>query len=171
MTIGSHFSNGKEFCCACLCSAVLVLIFSCNHQPDHHGLHFTSLPANETGITFSNTITEDDSLNMFVNEYTYMGGGVGIGDFNKDGLPDIFFSGNAVSSRLYLNRGKFRFEDITDKAGVGGLGRWARGISVVDINNDGLPDIYICNTIYKDSLRRRNILYVNQGVGQDGIPH
>ena len=73
--------------------------------------------------------------------------------------------------KLYLNKGDFKFEDITEKAGVEGMGRWARGVSVVDINNDGLMDIYICNTIYKDSLRRRNILYVNQGIDKDGIPH
>ena len=76
-----------------------------------------------------------------------------------------------VPCRLYLNKGDFKFEDITDKAGVGGLGRWARGVSVIDINNDGLMDIYICNTIYKDSLKRRNILYVNQGIDKGGIPH
>lgn len=101
----------------------------------------------------------------------YNGGGVGIGDFNNDGLPDIFFTGNMVSCKLYLNKGRFQFEDITEKAGVDGMGRWARGVSVVDINNDGLMDIYICNTIYKDPLRRRNILYVNQGLDKDGIPH
>ena len=72
---------------------------------------------------------------------------------------------------MYLNKGNFEFEDITEKAGVSGLGRWARGVSIVDINNDGLADIYICNTIYKDSLRRRNILYINQGLDKEGIPH
>ena len=73
--------------------------------------------------------------------------------------------------KLYLNKGNFKFEDITDIAGVGGLGRWERGISVVDINNDGLMDIYMCNTIDNDSLKRRNILYINQGLDKDGIPH
>ncbi|HEY2581359.1 MAG TPA: VCBS repeat-containing protein, partial [Mucilaginibacter sp.] len=101
----------------------------------------------------------------------YNGGGVGIGDFNNDGLPDIFFTGNMVPSRLYLNKGNFEFEDITDKAGVGGIGRWSRGVAIVDINNDGLPDIYVCNTLLKDSLKRRNYLYINQGVDKDGIPH
>ncbi|MEO5681686.1 MAG: VCBS repeat-containing protein [Chitinophagaceae bacterium] len=101
----------------------------------------------------------------------YNGGGVGIGDFNADGLSDIYFTGNMVASKLYLNKGNLAFEDITDRAGVEGLGRWARGVSIVDINNDNLMDIYICNTIYKDSLRRRNILYVNQGVDAAGIPH
>src|ERR1700681_4287041 len=76
-----------------------------------------------------------------------------------------------VASKLYLNKGNFQFEDITEKAGVEGMGRWARGVSIVDINNDGLMDIYLCNTIYKDSLRRRNILYVNQGIDKEGIPH
>jgi ASPIC and UnbV/FG-GAP-like repeat len=132
---------------------------------------FEPISASHSGITFNNTLVENDSINPLDVVNMYNGGGVGIGDFNHDGLPDIFLGGNMVPSRLYLNRGHFVFEDITDKAGVAGLGRWARGISVIDINNDGLMDIYICNTIYKDSLRRRNILYVNQGIDQDGIPH
>ncbi len=101
----------------------------------------------------------------------YNGGGVGIGDFNNDGLQDIYFTGNMVAGKLYLNKGNFTFEDITQAAGVEGMGRWARGIAVVDINNDGLLDMYVCNTIYKDSLQRRNILYVNQGADKNGIPH
>src|SRR5207249_59111 len=83
----------------------------------------------------------------------------------------IYFSGNMVPNRLYLNQGDFKFEDITDKAGVGGLGGWGRGVSVIDINNDGLPDIYVCNTVYADSTRRQNLLYVNQGLDKDSIPH
>src|SRR6185437_5600193 len=70
-----------------------------------------------------------------------------------------------------INKGDFKFEDVIDKAGVGGLGRWGRGVSVIDINNDGLMDIYVCNTIYSDSNRRRNLLYINQGIDKDGIPH
>jgi ASPIC and UnbV/FG-GAP-like repeat/FG-GAP repeat len=143
------------------------LLCACHHTPTL----FERIPASRSGITFNNTIVESDSINALDVVNTFNGGGVGIGDFNNDGLPDIYFGGNMVPSRLYLNKGHFHFEDITDKAGVAGLGRWARGISVIDINNDGLPDIYICNTIYKDSLRRRNILYVNQGVDKDGIPH
>jgi hypothetical protein len=132
---------------------------------------FEKISESHSGIAFNNHIAENDSINPLNVVNIYNGGGVGIGDFNNDGLPDIYFTGNMVPCKLYLNKGNFRFEDITEKAGVGGMGRWARGISVIDINNDGLMDLYVCNTIYKDSLRRRNILYVNQGMDKEGIPH
>lgn len=145
----------------------LLLVASCKNTPTL----FKKISSAQSGITFNNRIVESDSLNPLNVVNIYNGGGVGIGDFNNDGLPDIYFTGNMVPCRLYLNKGNFRFEDITEKAGVNGMGRWARGISVIDINNDGLMDMYICNTIYKDSLRRRNILYVNQGIDKNGIPH
>jgi len=132
---------------------------------------FEQIPSSHSGIHFSNTITENDSINPLDLVNIYNGGGVGIGDFNNDGLQDIYFTGNMVPNRLYINRGDFKFEDVTDKAGVGGLGRWGRGVSIIDINSDGLMDIYIANTIYKDSARRRNLLYINQGPDKDGIPH
>jgi len=132
---------------------------------------FESISENQSSIHFNNQIVETDSINPMNVVNIYNGGGVGIGDFNNDGLPDIYFTGNLVSNKLYLNKGNFKFEDITDKAGVDGKSRWGRGISVIDINNDGLMDLYICNTVYKDSLRRRNILYVNQGTDKEGIPH
>ena len=132
---------------------------------------FQKISPSHSGIDFNNEIVENDSINPLDVVNIYNGGGVGIGDFNNDGLQDIYLTGNMISSKLYLNKGNFRFQDITEKAGVGGMGRWARGVSIVDINNDGLPDIYVCNTIYKDSLRRRNILYVNEGVNKEGIPH
>lgn len=145
----------------------LILLASCKEKRTL----FQKISSSHSGITFNNKITESDSLNPFDVVNLYNGGGVGIGDFNNDGLQDIYFGGNQVPGRLYLNKGNFKFEDITDEAGVEGLGRWERGISVVDINNDGLMDIYISNTIYKDSLRRQNILYVNQGIDKKGIPH
>jgi len=132
---------------------------------------FKKVSSSHSGIEFNNQIVENDSINPLDVVNIYNGGGVGIGDFNNDGLQDIYLTGNMVPSKLYLNKGDFHFEDITAKAGVDGMGRWARGVSIVDINNDGLADIYICNTIYKDSLRRRNILYVNQGADKEGIPH
>ncbi|WP_183557048.1 VCBS repeat-containing protein [Mucilaginibacter sp. SP1R1] len=130
---------------------------------------FEKVPSAHSGITFSNTIVENDKINPLTMLNIYNGGGVGIGDFNKDGLQDIYFVGNAVSNRLYLNKGDMKFEDVTTTAGVGGKGGWGRGVAVVDINNDGLPDIYVCNTLLDDSVKRINLLYVNQGVGKDGI--
>jgi hypothetical protein len=100
----------------------------------------------------------------------YNGGGVGIGDFNNDGLPDIYFSGNMVASKLYINKGNFKFEDVTAQAGVDGKGRWGRGVAVIDINNDGLLDLYVCNSLVNDSLKRQNLLYVNTGAGKNGVP-
>jgi hypothetical protein len=132
---------------------------------------FEKISSSHSGIHFNNEITESDSLNPLDVVNIYNGGGVGIGDFNNDGLQDIYLTGNMVPCKLYLNKGDFKFEDATEKAGVEGMGRWARGVSIVDINNDGLMDIYIANTIYKDSMRRRNILYINQGIGKDGVPH
>ena len=149
-------------------SVVLSWVFACK---DRHATLFEKIPSSRSGITFNNLITENDSTNPLKIVNVYNGGGVGIGDFNNDGLQDIFFTGNMVSCRLYLNKGDFKFEDVTERAGVEGKGRWARGVSIIDINNDGLMDIYICNTIYKDSLKRKNILYVNQGLDKDGIPH
>ena len=146
---------------------LIVLVSSCNRS---HPL-FESISSSHSGITFSNKIVENDSINPLSVVNIYSGGGVGIGDFNNDGLQDIFLTGGMVPCKLYLNKGNFKFEDVTARAGVEGMGRWARGVSVVDINNDGLPDIYICNTLYKDSLRRRNILYINLGPDKEGIPH
>jgi hypothetical protein len=150
-------------------SAILLcsVLYACNAK---HPL-FKKIEPEHSRIRFNNQVTENDSLNPLDVVNIYNGGGVGIGDFNNDGLQDIYFTGNMVPSKLYLNKGDFKFEDITAKAGVEGMGRWARGVSIVDINNDGLMDIYIANTIYKDSLRRTNILYVNQGVDKDGVPH
>ncbi len=87
------------------------------------------------------------------------------------GLPDIYFTGNLVSNKLYLNKGEFKFEDITNSAGVSGDGKWCRGVAVVDINNDGWMDIYVCATMKINSKERENLLYINQGIDKDGIPH
>jgi hypothetical protein len=140
---------------------LLFTIFSCKEKKEKENFSFDILPASETGVDFRNTITEDDSTNMFVNEYTYMGGGVGIGDFNNDGLPDIFFAGNQVSSKLYINKGDFHFEDITQKAGVS-TNTWCTGVSVIDINNDGWPDMYVSVSGRVDGNRRKNLLFINQ---------
>jgi hypothetical protein len=145
----------------------LVTLFACNNDRTL----FRKITSSESGIRFNNRIAESDTMNPLDIVNIYNGGGVGIGDFNNDGLQDVYLTGNMVSSKLYLNKGDFEFEDITAKAGAEGMGRWARGVAVVDINNDSLPDIYICNTISNDSLQRRNILYINEGADKSGIPH
>jgi hypothetical protein len=124
----------------------------------------------ETGVTFNNIISENDQLNILNEAYIYNGGGVGIGDFNNDGLPDIYFAGNMVSNKLYLNKGNLKFADITLPAGVTGEGRWSTGVSVVDINADGKLDIYVCASFSKDPKKRVNLLYINQGNNRLGIP-
>lgn len=132
---------------------------------------FREIKSGYSGIHFNNTIVDNDSFNVLDVENIYNGGGVGIADFNNDGLQDIYFTGNAVSNKLYLNKGDFKFSDITSDAGVTGEGRWCRGVSIIDINNDGLMDIYVCGTLVKDPLKRENLLYVNGGMDKEGIPH
>jgi hypothetical protein len=125
--------------------------------------HFTQMNAGETNIRFNNKITENDSINVFTNEYMYNGSGVGIGDFNNDGLQDVFFCGSMVSSKLYINKGNFKFEDVTDKAGLQ-TNQWCTGVSVVDINNDGFMDIYCCVSHSNNSAKRKNLLFINDGL-------
>src|SRR5450432_2013913 len=116
----------------------------------HHNTLFQKKTSSQTGITFNNQIIENDSINPIDLEFIYNGGGVAVGDFNNDGLPDLYFTASTTSNKLYLNKGNLTFEDITEKAGVTGEGRWSNAASVVDINNDGWPDIYICATIKKN---------------------
>src|SRR5258708_2643966 len=132
---------------------------------------FEQVPSSYSRIYFNTKIVENDTISRLDKLNIYNGGGVGIGDFNNDGLQDIYFVGNQVPNRLYLNKGNMKFQDVTTEAGVGGLGGWGRGVAVVDINNDGLLDIYICNTLLNDSLKRRNLLYINQGPDKNGVPH
>ena len=123
---------------------------------------FRLLSPDETGVKFENTITTSDSLNVQTDVYVYNGAGVGVGDIDNDGLPDIFFAGNMVSSRLYLNKGGMRFEDITEPAGVT-TNRWATGVTMIDINNDGYLDIYVSvsGPAWSKAQDRANLLFVN----------
>ncbi len=139
---------------------LLVLFSGCRENKIKNTL-FTKLEASQSGIDFRNEIKDNDSSFSFINEFGYMGGGVGIGDFNNDGLKDIYFSGNQVSSRLYINKGNNKFEDITKEAGVSTTD-WATGVSIADVNADGYDDIYVC-VIGKDLLRRaKNLLFINE---------
>ncbi|MEN9382113.1 MAG: hypothetical protein RI940_994 [Bacteroidota bacterium] len=149
-------------------SVLFILLFAaCNSKKTL----FNKLDASQTGIEFNNEIKESDSLNVLDVSNVYNGGGVGIGDFNGDGLSDIYFTGNKVANKLYLNKGSLKFQDITNEAGVTGEGKWSRGVSVVDINNDGKSDIYISATLNIDTNKRKNILYINQGNDNKGLPH
>lgn len=144
------------------------LISGCHH-PDAPIL-FQSIDARHSGIDFVNSIKEKDSLSVIDFEYLYNGAGVGIGDFNNDGLPDIFFSGNENASKLYLNKGNFKFQDITGISGIDDLGRWGSGVSVVDINGDGWQDIYLSVSGSHEFETRKNLLFVNQGLNDHHIP-
>jgi hypothetical protein len=131
---------------------------------------FKLLSPGRTGVDFNNTIYEDENYNILDIYYLYNGGGVSVGDFDQNGLPDLFFTGNMVENKLYLNQGNFKFKDISEVAGIGALGKWSYGSSVVDINGDGLLDIYVCSSISADPEERKNMLFVNQGPNADGIP-
>ncbi|HEX9487670.1 MAG TPA: VCBS repeat-containing protein [Gemmatimonadales bacterium] len=125
---------------------------------------FKRLTPGHTGVSFANTITTNDAVNVQTDPFVYNGAGVAVGDIDNDGLPDIFFAGNMVSSRLYLNKGDMRFEDITQAAGVGTT-RWATGATMVDINNDGYLDIYVSvsGPPWSTGAQRANLLFVNNG--------
>ena len=130
---------------------------------------FQSVDPNDSGIHFSNVLLENDTLNALKFEYLYNGAGLGVADFNNDGRADIFFAGNMSSSALYLNRGNLTFEDVSDVAGVK-TRLWCTGVSVVDVNEDGLLDIYV-STAHPDKDKKvPNIFFVNQGLDKNGIP-
>jgi hypothetical protein len=114
-----------------------------------------------TGITFSNDIHNTRDFNIFTYRNFYNGGGVAIGDVNNDGLPDVFFSANMGSNKLYLNKGNFQFEEITERAGILNKGKWATGVVFVDINHDGWLDLYVCNAGYQKGISNENELYIN----------
>jgi len=148
-----------------------VFIIACLVSCQNKQTLFRVVSSKHSGIHFANTIVENDSVNPIDLTNIYNGGGIGVGDFNNDGLEDLYFTGNQVANRLYLNKGNLKFEDVTDAANANGEGKWCRGASVVDINNDGLPDIYVSASILPNPEKRRNILYVNQGADKNGIPH
>jgi hypothetical protein len=130
---------------------------------------FQLVDPDDSGIHFSNTLVENDTLNAMKFEYLYNGAGLGVADFNNDGNADIFFAGNISSSSLYLNKGNLTFEDVSDAAGVK-TNLWCTGVSVVDINKDGLLDIYV-STVHPDEDKMvPNIFFVNQGIDEKGIP-
>ncbi|HSI75468.1 MAG TPA: VCBS repeat-containing protein [Lunatimonas sp.] len=124
---------------------------------------FESQAPRKSGVRFQNALKEDNINNILRYEYFYNGGGVAVGDINNDGLDDIYFTGNMVSNKLYLNQGDFKFKDITKEAGVSGKNTWTTGVTMVDVNGDGLLDIYVCYSGKGDPAERKNQLFINQG--------
>ncbi len=159
-----------------LLALVIILPFACNedkpipsnnssHSNDSNytGSRFRLLSPDESGVSFSNEIKEDWTYNILVFEYLYNGGGVAIGDINNDNLPDIYFTATFGSNRLYLNKGNLKFEDITDKAGVGATKGFKTGVTMADINGDGNLDIFVCKTSKADDGQKNNLLFINNG--------
>jgi hypothetical protein len=145
------------------CSAILFAGTSCNNNDAAGTALFQKLDPSETNIHFSNNLSYDAKFNIYTYRNFYNGGGVAIGDINNDGLQDIFFTANMTSNKLYLNKGNFKFEDITERAGIGKKGKWSTGVSMADVNGDGLLDIYVCNSGDIKGDNRENELYINNG--------
>jgi hypothetical protein len=156
----------KFFIQLCI-GACLIAAVSCNDQGDER---FRRIPASESGITFQNNLKETVDFNIFNYMYFYNGAGVAVGDLNDDGLPDIYFTSNQESNRLYVNKGNMKFEDVTEASGVGGLGGWATGVTLADVNSDGRLDIYVCNIGGYLDFKGKNQLYINEGKNDQGIP-
>ncbi|MEP4884172.1 VCBS repeat-containing protein [Maribacter dokdonensis] len=146
-----------------------LLVLCCENAPKETKATpklFTLLSSNDTGIDFNNIIKEDKDKNIFAYANFYGGAGVGVGDFNNDGLQDIFFAGNMVPDKLYLNKGNLVFEDVTIKAGIKNFDGWSTGVTIADINNDGHLDIYVSRELYDENPEwRRNLVYINNGDG------
>ena len=146
---------------------IACLMISCSNK--QKSTVFQKIGASHSGIDFINSITETEDFNILNFHYIYNGGGVGVGDFDKNGLPDLFFSGNQVASKLYLNKGNLKFADVSDEAGILSDG-WSTGVSVVDINADGWLDIYVSVGGYQCDSTCFNKLYINRGLDENQVP-
>ena len=142
---------------------IFFFIISCSKKEKQPTKLFTLLNSKETSVSFKNNVKENLYFNFLNYSYIYNGGGIAVGDFNNDGLEDIFFTSNQESNKLYLNEGGFEFEDITQKANVSDKNGWTTGVTTIDINNDGWLDIYVCKSGSLDSHQnRKNKLFINQ---------
>lgn len=124
---------------------------------------FIEMSAGDTGIKFKNLVRETEAFNVLTYGYFHQGGGVAIGDVNNDSLPDVYFTGNMVASKLYINKGGWEFEEIAQKAGVRAEGLWNTGTTMADVNGDGWLDIYVCRSAANDPYNRKNLLFINNG--------
>jgi enediyne biosynthesis protein E4 len=145
-------------------------LMSCSKSRKKTGGMFQVLSDEKTGLNFINKLTPTQQFNIFHYMYFYNGAGIGAGDFNNDGLIDLFFAANQGENKLFLNEGQLHFKDVTGKAGIPKDGEWSTGVSVVDINNDGLLDIYVCRVGNYEALQGKNQLLICKGIGKDSIP-
>ncbi len=145
-----------------LCIIILLSALESCRQPAPDTM-FTKMPSSYTHVNFKNELKETDKMNMIEYLYFNNGGGVAAGDINNDGLPDLYFTSNEFGNHLYLNKGNFRFQDITQKAGVSGKGNWSTGVTMADVNGDGLLDIYVCVVGHYKNLKGHNLLFINNG--------
>jgi len=152
-------------------AGLLVFLFACNDRKKESLPIFEALSSRSTGINFTNKLTPTPQFNMFKYMYFYNGAGVGVGDFNNDGLSDIFFSSNQGENKLYLNEGGMKFKDVTNLAKIPQDGGWSTGVSVVDINNDGQLDIYVCRVGNYETLQSKNQFLICKGKDSNGIPY
>lgn len=142
---------------------IVLLHITCSSPHKDSMVMLELMDANKTGIDFRNTITEDLNNNIFTYTNFYNGGGVAVGDVDNDGLVDIYLSANSNTGKLYLNKGDFKFEDITKSAGLDTISGWKTGVTMVDINQDGFLDIYICRSGRVKPKYRKNVLFINNG--------
>ncbi len=152
----------KFFSWQLMAAWLMTTLASCN-QAGTTGEAPLFIKQENTGIQFTNAINNTAEFNIFSYRNFYNGGGVAIGDVNNDSLPDIYFSANMGSNKLFINRGNWKFEDVTAKAGVASADKWSTGVVMADINADGLLDIYVCNAGFKQGMAQDNELYINNG--------
>ncbi|MEO6358726.1 MAG: VCBS repeat-containing protein [Ferruginibacter sp.] len=152
-------------CLICIIFVTFLISCSSDTKVNSNYVLFQQLSATETGIDFTNTVVDTKDFNVFKYRNFYNGGGVAIGDVNNDGLPDIFFTSNQQQNKLYLNKGNWKFEDVTEKANVQGIHKWHTGVTMVDINGDGWLDIYVCNSGDLNGDDKANDLFINQKDG------
>ena len=159
-----HYHHFRDFLLIFIVSGLLLCItVSCSKPTDQTKTLFEEMDSQSTGIAFKNMLTFSNDFNVYTYRNFYNGGGVALGDINNDGLIDVYLTANMLPNKLYLNKGNFQFEDITQKAGVGGTKAWSTGVSMADVNGDGYLDIYVCNSGDIKGDNKQNELFINNG--------